>query len=229
MKRRRIALLATTAVVTPVLLGGASALADTRAVPTPSQRATKPVSAAPSDESRKAGAGSVVTRLKEVPAEFEAGGEWKEFDLVLENITEKDVSGFILDIQVITIFPEEALHPPHMAAQVMIGGSWVDVELWDMGVQDVDVIVPVTGMVLPPGKTVIPVRMKFAGDAPSVEFYLGPRVDTDHAADDEEYWESSRIVRPVDPEPEPSPDPSEEPGPEPSEDPDPEPSPDPSG
>ncbi|MBK6047829.1 hypothetical protein JHN58_36865, partial [Streptomyces sp. MBT55] len=117
-----------------------------------------------------------------------------------------------------------------MSVQAKFDGSWEDLELWDMGGQDVDVILPVDDMKLAPGETAIPLRMKFAGDAPSVRFHIGPQADEAHAEEsNEDYWESAWIIRPADPGPEPDPssDPSVEPGPEPSEDLEPEPSADP--
>ncbi|MFB6664073.1 hypothetical protein [Streptomyces parvus] len=223
MKRRRIALLATASVATPVLLGGASAVADTVGARPQSLRVTGAVT---SDGGRNEEGGGLVTRFRGVPAEFEAGGDWQEFDLVLTNITEEELSDFTMDIQLITFHPGESLQPSHVSVQAKFDGSWEDLELWDMGGQDVDVILPVDDMTLAPGETVIPLRMKFAGDAPSVRFHIGPQADEDHAEEsNEDYWESAWIIRPADPDP--SPDPSVEPGPEPSEDPGPEPSTDP--
>ncbi|MFF4945859.1 hypothetical protein [Streptomyces rubiginosohelvolus] len=183
-----------------------------------------------SDDGRNEEGGGLVTRFRGVPAEFEAGGDWQEFDLVLKNITEEELSDFTMDIQLITFHPGESLQPSHVSVQAKFDGSWEDLELWDMGGQDVDVILPVDDMKLAPGETVIPLRMKFAGDAPSVRFHIGPQADEDHAEEsNEDYWESAWIIRPADPGPEPDPssDPSVEPGPEPSEDPEPEPSADP--
>ncbi|MFI7326149.1 hypothetical protein ACIBQ3_15985 [Streptomyces rubiginosohelvolus] len=173
-----------------------------------------------------------MTRFRGVPAEFEAGGDWQEFDLVLKNITEEELSDFTMDIQLITLHPGESLQPSHVSVQAKFDGPWEDLELWDMGGRDVDVILPVDGMKLAPGETVIPLRMKFAGDAPSVRFHIGPQADEDHAEEvNDDYWESAWIIRPADPGPDPSPDPSvepsEDPDPEPSEDPGPEPSADP--
>ncbi|MBK3533442.1 hypothetical protein JHN61_07060 [Streptomyces sp. MBT67] len=183
-----------------------------------------------SDDGRNEEGGGLVTRFRGVPAEFEAGGDWQEFDLVLKNITEEELSDFTMDIQLITFHPGESLQPSHVSVQAKFDGSWEDLELWDMGGQDVDVILPVDDMKLAPGETAIPLRMKFAGDAPSVRFHIGPQADEDHAEEsNEDYWESAWIIRPADPGPEPDPssDPSVEPGPEPSEDPEPEPSADP--
>ncbi|MGW3303488.1 hypothetical protein [Streptomyces rubiginosohelvolus] len=185
-----------------------------------------------SDDGRNEEGGGLVTRFRGVPAEFEAGGDWQEFDLVLKNITEEELSDFSMDIQLITFHPGESLQPSHVSVQAKFDDPWEDLELWDMGGQDVDVILPVDGMKLAPGETVIPLRMKFAGDAPSVRFHIGPQADEDHAEEsNEDYWESAWIIRPADPGPEPStgpePEPSEDPGPEPSTDPEPEPSEDP--
>ncbi|MFD6200522.1 hypothetical protein [Streptomyces rubiginosohelvolus] len=227
MKRRRIALLATASVATPVLLGGASAVADTVGARPQPLRVTGAVT---SDDGRNEEGGGLVTRFRGVPAEFEAGGDWQDFDLVLKNITEEELSDFTMDIQLITFHPGESLQPSHVSVQAKFDGPWEDLELWDMGGQDVDVILPVDDMKLAPGETVIPLRMKFAGDAPCVRFHIGPQADEDHAEEsNEDYWESAWIIRPADPgpDPDPSPDPSVEPGPEPSEDPEPEPSADP--
>ncbi|MEU6613191.1 hypothetical protein [Streptomyces parvus] len=227
MKRRRIALLVTASVATPVLLGGASAVADTMTAEAHPVHATK---AATSDDRLHASGGGLVLRLDGVPAEFEAGGEWQEFDLVLENVSEKDVSDFAVEIELVTLIPDAPLRPADVSVQVRSNGAWVDAPLWDLGGErDVAVIVPVDGMVLPPGIVGMPVRMKFTKDAPLVQFHLGPRPDDDHAESEEEFWESAWITRPADPEPEPSvePEPSEDPGPEPSVDPEPEPSEDP--
>ncbi|MFF9084512.1 hypothetical protein ACF1BR_32975 [Streptomyces rubiginosohelvolus] len=228
MKRRRIALFATVSVAAPVLLGGASAVADTMSAETRPVHAAK---ASVSDGRRHASGGGLVLRLDGVPAEFEAGGEWQEFDLLLENVSEKDVSDFTVEIQLITLIPDAPLRPADVRAQVRVDGAWVDASLWDMGEpRDVAVAVPVDGMVLPPGTVGMPVRMKFAKDAPLVEFHLGPRPDDGHAESEEEFWESAWITRPAEPEPEPSvePEPSEDPGPEPSVEPEPEPEPEPS-
>ncbi|WP_435297769.1 hypothetical protein [Streptomyces sp. YPW6] len=233
MKRRRIALLATAAVAAPVFLGGASAVADTVSA----RAQSRPVATArTSDDGRNEEGGGLVARFRGVPAEFEAGGDWQEFDLVLKNITEEELSDFTMDIQLITLYPGESLQPSHVSVQAKFDGPWEDLELWDMGGQDVDVKLPVDGMRLAPGETVIPLRMKFAGDAPSVRFHIGPQPDEDHAEESsEDYWESAWIIRPAgpDPSPDPSVEPSEDPDPEPSvdpepsEDPDPEPSVDP--
>lgn len=210
-----------------MLLGGASAVADTVGErPQPLGVA----GAVTSDDGREEEGGGLVTRFRGVPAEFEAGGDWQEFDLVLKNITEEELSDFTMDIQLITFHPGESLQPSHVSVQAKFDGSWEDLELWDMGGQDVDVILPVDDMKLAPGETVVPLRMKFAGDAPLVRFHIGPQADEDHADEsNEDYWESAWITRPADPEPEPSvePEPSEAPGPEPSADPAPEPSTDP--
>ncbi|MFF2222797.1 hypothetical protein ACFVV7_05750, partial [Streptomyces globisporus] len=231
VKRRRIALLATASVATPVLLGGASAVADTVGARPQPLRVTGAVT---SDDGRSEEGGGLVTRFRGVPAEFEAGGDWQEFDLVLKNITEEELSDFTMDIQLITFHPGESLQPSHVSVQAKFDDPWEDLELWDMGGQDVDVILPVDGMKLAPGETVIPLRMKFAGDAPSVRFHIGPQADEDHAEEsNEDYWESAWIIRPADPDPDPDPsadpepEPSEDPGPEPSADPEPEPSEDP--
>ncbi|NYS19086.1 hypothetical protein HFP43_14905 [Streptomyces sp. SJ1-7] len=221
-----MALLVAVSVATPVLLGGASAVAD------PVSKRPRPVQATEgttSDDRRSARSGGLVTGLRRVPAEFLAGGAWREFDLVLTNITGKEMSDFTLDFQVITYHPDPSLLPSHMSVRARLDGSWQDMELWDMGARDVDVLLPVEGMTLPPGETVIPMRMKFSGDAPSVRFFLGPRADEDHAEScDEDYWEVSEIVRGAGPGPDP--EPSAGPGPStgPSSDPSPVPSADPS-
>ncbi len=217
----------------PVFLGGASAVADTVSA----RAQSRPVATArTSDDGRNEEGGGLVARFRGVPAEFEAGGDWQEFDLVLKNITEEELSDFTMDIQLITLYPGESLQPSHVSVQAKFDGPWEDLELWDMGGQDVDVKLPVDGMRLAPGETVIPLRMKFAGDAPSVRFHIGPQPDEDHAEESsEDYWESAWIIRPAgpDPSPDPSVEPSEDPDPEPSvdpepsEDPDPEPSVDP--
>lgn len=213
---------------TPLLLGGASAVADTVGARPQPFRVT---SAAASDDGQNEGGGGLVARFRGVPAKFEAGGDWQEFDLVLENITDEELSDFTMDIQLITFHPGESLQLSHVSVQANFDGPWEDLELWDMGGQDVDVILPVDGMQLAPGgQTVVPLRMKFAGDAPLVRFHIGAQADEDHAEEiNEDYWESAWITRPSDPEPEPSvePEPSKAPGPEPSADPTPEPSTDP--
>ncbi|MXG30480.1 hypothetical protein [Streptomyces sp. YIM 132580] len=201
---------------TPLLLGGASAVADTVGVQSRPLRVT---SVTTSDDGRNKGGGGLVTRFRGMPAEFEAGGDWQVFNLVLENITEEELTDFTLDIQLITFHPGESLQTSHVSVQAKHDDHWEDLELWDMGGQDVDVILPVDGMKLAPGETVIPLRMKFAGDAPSVRFHIGPQADEEHAEEaNEDYWESAWITRPAHPEPEPSlePEPSEDPGPEPS-------------
>ncbi|NUV84235.1 MULTISPECIES: hypothetical protein [Streptomyces] len=224
MKRRHIALLAAATVVTPALLGAAPAL-----VVTGSARAL-PVRAA--GEVRGAGSASVenavLARLKGVPETFVAGGEWEEFDLVLDNISQDEISGVTLDMQVITIVPDPALHPSHMNVQTRSGGSWVDAKLVDMGSRDVNAELPVRPMVLPPGKTTIRLRMRFSADAPTVELYLGPQPDEHHATEDEDYWVATQLVHRAAPSPDPStgPDPSTDP--DPSTGPDPEPDPEPS-
>lgn len=225
-------MLAAALVATPVLVGGAPAAADTASTRTHSAHAKK---ATPSSDRRRARSGGIETRLRRVPAEFVAGADWQEFDLVLKNVTEKDLSDFTMDIQVITHYPDAPLHPSHMSVQAMSDSSWEDLELWDMGPQDVDVLLPVDGMKLVPGETVIPLRMKFSGDAPSVKFFLGPQADEDHAeAINEDYWESAWIVRGAAPGPGPGPsadpEPSTDPDPSsgPSSDPAPDPSADPS-
>ncbi|NYS17308.1 hypothetical protein HFP43_00505 [Streptomyces sp. SJ1-7] len=163
-------------------------------------------------------------------AEFEAGGDWQVFDLVLGNIREEELSDFTMDIELITFHPGESLQLSHVSVQANFDGPWEDLELCDLGGQDVGVILPVDGMKLAPGgQTVVPLRMKFAGDAPLVRFYIGAQADEDHAEEiNEDYWESAWITRPSHPEPEPSadpaPEPSTDPEPEPSEDPEPEPS-----
>ncbi|MFJ9530527.1 hypothetical protein [Streptomyces cyaneofuscatus] len=175
VKRRCIAALVAVSLATPVLLAGASAAAaDTVGTRTHLVGATTVTTR---DDRRSVKSGGLVTGLRRVPAEFMAGGDWGEFDLVLTNITEKDLSDFTMDIQVITYYPDPPLHPSHMSVQAMFGGSWRDMELWDMGKRDVDVMLPVEDMTLPPGETVIALRMKFSGDAPSVEFELGPQTD----------------------------------------------------
>ncbi|MFE7334049.1 hypothetical protein [Streptomyces griseus] len=229
MKRRGIALLAAVVVAAPALVGSASAQAGTRSAqslsaPGAQTRATSKVA-------RSSAEGSLVTRLKGVPRTFEAGGDWGEFGLVLKNVSDGPVSGFTVDLQVITIFPDPALHPPHMRIQMMSGGSWTDVELESMGSQDVNATLPVRTMVLQPGESTFRMRMKFSGDAPFVDFYLGPQPDEDHATEDVDYWESAELVRRNGPDPEPSADPEPSTAPEPSADPgssaDPEPGPEP--
>ncbi|TGZ09943.1 hypothetical protein [Streptomyces rhizosphaericola] len=225
MKRRHIALLAAASVATPALLGVAPALAVTGSARTLSVRET--------GEVRGVGPASVenavVARLKGVPETFVAGGDWEEFDLVLDNISQDEISGVTLDMQVITIVPDPALHPAHMNVQTRSGGSWVDARLVDMGPRDVNAELPVRPMVLPPGKTTIRLRMKFSADAPTVELYLGPEPDEHHATEDEDYWVATQIVHRAAPSPDPStdPDPSTKPDPDPEPEPEPEPSADP--
>ncbi|MEV5580728.1 hypothetical protein AB0L39_19470 [Streptomyces parvus] len=224
MKRRRIALLATASVAAPVFLGGASAVADTVGARTHPVHAAK---AATSDERRQAGSGDVVLRLDGVPAEFEAGGEWQEFDLVLENTSEEEASGLDIDIDVATITPDDPLRSADVSVQFRSNGVWVDGSMrGSAGSRGVSTHVPADDMVLPPGRSAMPVRMTFAKDAPLVQFRMGAVLINDEA---ETFWESAWITRPADPGPEPSvePEPSEDPGPEPSTDPEPEPSEDP--
>ncbi|MFJ9569295.1 hypothetical protein [Streptomyces bacillaris] len=236
MKRRHIALLAAASVAASALLAGTPALAVTgsaRVLP------AREVGAVRGDGPSSVESG-LVTRLKGVPETFVAGGAWEEFDLVLDNISQGEISDFTSDMQVITIIPDPALHPSHMSVQVLSGGSWVDTRLQDMGARDVNVALPVRPMVLPPGKTTIRLRMKFSADAPSVELYLGPQPDEQHATGDEDYWVAAQLVHRDAPSPDPStdpepsrepgpdPDPSTGPGPDPSADPDPSTGPEPS-
>ncbi|MEU2292258.1 hypothetical protein ACFY9H_05115 [Streptomyces bacillaris] len=213
MKRRHIALLAAASVAASALLAGTPALAvagSARVLP------AREVGAVRGDGPSSVESG-LVTRLKGVPETFVAGGAWEEFDLVLDNISQGEISDFTSDMQVITIIPDPALHPSHMSVQVLSGGSWVDTRLQDMGARDVNVALPVRPMVLPPGKTTIRLRTKFSADAPSVELYLGPQPDEQHATGDEDYWVTTRIVHRDAPSPDPStdPEPSREPGPDP--------------
>ncbi|WP_430478627.1 hypothetical protein ACQZM9_14450 [Streptomyces sp. P11-1] len=213
MKRRHIALLAAASVAASALLAGTPALAVTgsaRVLP------AREVGAVRGDGPSSVENG-LVTRLKGVPETFVAGGAWEEFDLVLDNISRGEISDFTSDMQVITFFPGPALHPSHMNVQARSGGSWVDAKLVDMGPQDVNVELPVRPMVLPPGKTTIRLRMKFSADAPSVELYLGPQPDEQHATGDEDYWVAAQLVHRDAPSPDPStdPEPSTEPGPDP--------------
>ncbi|MFB7227892.1 hypothetical protein ACFCY9_09270 [Streptomyces fimicarius] len=225
MKRRGIALLAAVVVAAPALVGSASAQAGTRSAQSLSAPGAQ--TRATPKAARSSAEGSLVTRLKGVPRTFEAGGDWGEFGLVLKNVSDGPVSGFTVDLQVITIFPDPALHPPHMRIQMMSGGSWTDVELESMGSQDVNATLPVRTMVLQPGESTFRMRMKFSGDAPFVDFYLGPQPDEDHATEDVDYWESAELVRRNGPDPEPSADPEPSTAPEPSADPGPGPSADP--
>ncbi|NMO32308.1 hypothetical protein HG826_01615 [Streptomyces sp. GMY01] len=224
MKRRRTALLATVVVAASALPTSATALADTRSVHSPSALGAK----ATRHGGRSESAGSLLTRLKDVPATFEAGGDWREFDLALSNVSDGPISKFTVDVQVITITPDPALHPSHMRAQMMLDGSWTDVEPADMGPRDANLSLPLHGVVLPPGTTVFRMRMKFSSDAPRVEFFLGAQPDEDNATGDVDYWESAQLVPPTAPEPSPDPDPSADPGPGPSPDPEPSADPDPS-
>ncbi|MYT40058.1 hypothetical protein GTY66_29100 [Streptomyces sp. SID8356] len=221
MKRRHIALLAAATVATPALLGAAPALAVTgsaRALPVRAAGEVRGVGPASVEN-------AVVARLKGVPETFVAGGDWEEFDLVLDNISQDEISGVTLDMQVITIVPDPALHPSHMNVQTRSGGSWVDARLVDMGSRDVNAELPVRPMVLPPGKTTIRLRMRFSADAPTVELYLGPEPDEHHATEDEDYWVATQLVHRAAPSPDPSTDPDPSTGPDPE--PDPEPSADP--
>ncbi|NUV69111.1 MULTISPECIES: hypothetical protein [unclassified Streptomyces] len=220
MKRRRIALLATAAVAAPVFLGGASAVADTVSARPQPHHVTR---ATTNDDGRNAEGGGLVTRLRGVPAEFAAGGGWEEFDFVLKNTTEEDMSDLWGGLAVNTEYPGLEIHVRHLSVQVMMDGSWVDVVLNDVGQQgDVDSDFPFDDLVLPPGETVFPVRMKFTSDAPLGKFFLCAQTDSEHADPGEAPWETSRIVHREDPEPDP--EPSADPDPEPSTDPDPEPS-----
>ncbi|MFB6903426.1 hypothetical protein ACFCWB_04030 [Streptomyces bacillaris] len=222
MKRRHIALLAAASVAASALLAGTPALAVTgsaRVLP------AREVGAVRGDGPSSVENG-LVTRLKGVPETFVAGGAWEEFDLVLDNISQGEISDFTLSLEVITIIPSPALHPAHTSVQVRSGGSWVDAKLVDMGPRDVNVELPVRPVVLPPGKTTIRLRMKFSADAPLVTLYLGSRPDEQHATGDEDYWVAAQLVHRDAPSPDPStePEPSTEPGP----DPDPSTAPDPS-
>ncbi|RST17993.1 hypothetical protein EF908_33580 [Streptomyces sp. WAC04770] len=224
MKRRHIALLAAVSVATPVLLGGAAAPAaatgrSARPLSGPSALSVREARAMPNGD-RLRGDRSVRAGLKDVPRTFEAGGDWGEFDVVLENVTQGEVSGFIVGLHGLTVFPQPGLRPSHMRVQALSGGSWTDVVLDGLGPGNVNGWVPVDGMVLSQGKTTIRMRAKFSADAPFDEFHLSAWVDTGHGADDEDTWTKSRLVRrdapSPDPSTDPSPDPSTDPGPEPS-------------
>ncbi|MFF0969440.1 hypothetical protein ACWDQO_26380 [Streptomyces sp. NPDC003703] len=212
-------MLTTVMVAVSALPESATALADTRSVHSAPALGAKAIR----NDGRSKSGGSLVTRLKGVPETFEAGGDWAEFDLTLSNVSDEAISQFIVGVQAVTIAPDPALQPSHMNAQMMLGGSWTDLSLEDMGGLDVNIPLPFDDVVLPPGTTVFRMRMKFTSDAPLVRFCLGPQPDEDHATGDEDYWECQKIVRPAAPDPEPSsdPEPSEHPGPEPSADPEP--------
>ncbi|MYV62170.1 hypothetical protein GTW37_25130, partial [Streptomyces sp. SID4931] len=160
--------MATASLAAPVFLGGASAVAEPLGARTHPVHAAK---AATSDERRQASSGDLVLRLDGVPAEFEAGGEWQEFDLVLENTSEEDAPDLDIDIDLVTITPDDPLRSADVSVQFRSNGVWVDAYIrGSAGSGGVSMHVPADGMVLPPGRSAMPVRMKFAKDAPLVQF-----------------------------------------------------------
>ncbi|MGW1251410.1 hypothetical protein [Streptomyces sp. NPDC002535] len=235
MKRTCVALLTAAAIGTPAALA-ASARAEapttnstgiSAAIPASFTTGTLTTSQSATNEHLERGRaanskaeGGVVLRLHDVPAQFHPGADWEEFELTLENTRTQPVSDFSGEIHVVTMSTDPALRPEHMGAQMLLDGQWTDLELWDMGGDgDVDIILPVEGMALQPGERIaLRLRLRFTAAAPLVTFYLGPQVDDENAAEDD-YWETSEIVRPGDPTPEPTGDPTPEPTGDPTPDP----------
>ncbi|MFB7835800.1 hypothetical protein [Streptomyces sp. NPDC056056] len=245
MKRTCVALLTAAAIGTPAALA-ASARAEapttnstgiSAAIPASFTTGTLTTSQSATNEHLERGRaanskaeGGVVLRLHDVPAQFHPGADWEEFELTLENTRTQPVSDFSGEIHVVTMSTDPALRPEHMGAQMLLDGQWTDLELWDMGGDgDVDIILPVEGMALQPGERIaLRLRLRFTAAAPLVTFYLGPQVDDENAAEDD-YWETSEIVRPGDPTPEPTGDPTPEPTGDPTPDPTGDPTPEPTG
>lgn len=154
--------------------------------------------------------------VREVPETFEAGGDWGEFTLALDNLTDHDLSDYDVNLAVDTIHPAPHLTLEHMRVQLRLDGTWVDAPLEQPDRDgNVDAALPLDRVVLPPGETAFRVRIRFTADTPLTVFILGPRPDRGHSPDPVDTWVESEIVRPhvPDPDPEPHPDPTPDPTP----------------
>ncbi|MFI1576175.1 hypothetical protein ACH4VQ_35865 [Streptomyces anulatus] len=204
MKRRRIMLLAAVMVASSALLGSsAPALAVSMSVQPLSATGTE---AMPPD-GRHLADESLVSNLTILPEAFEVGGDWKEFNVVLTNVTDGPISEFGVSLEVIAAVARPPLHPSHVSVQMMSDGSWLDAEPEGRGQRDIHVELPIDDMVLSPGRATVPVRTKFSDDAPSIQFYINSRPDLEHSIGALCNWKSSQIVRPDAPHPETSADP----------------------
>lgn len=207
---------------TPLLLAGTPAAADEEPRPAASATATPAPHASPGaarGRTTATPATGLAVALTGVPAEFHPGGDWEEFGLVLDNTTGKELDGYtsLITMAVNTIHPAPGLTSSLMRLQMRVGGTWLDADLrMDGRERDVDAELPFQGVMVAPGKTTYPVRLRFTEDAPLTEFQLGPRPERTINIGPEDYWEESEIVAAKDPGEEPSQEPSHEPSGEPS-------------
>ncbi|GHI85619.1 hypothetical protein Sxan_29830 [Streptomyces xanthophaeus] len=133
-------------------------------------------------------------QLEGVPGSFVAGGGWGEFSVAVENTSGQRQPGrtILFSLNVLTEtgrFTHEIVR-----AQFFADGAWRDIPLVsDPELGDIDGALPGDFLDFPAGRSVIPVRMAFASDAPLITFYATSTVEGAQAVPG---WSESVIVAP---------------------------------
>lgn len=129
-------------------------------------------------------------RLEGVPETVEAGGDWAEFSVVIDNAHDGG-EVWMLDMALNTDGPQ--VYGDDLQVQVHVDGVWRDARIdSDPGLGNFDLAL-LEAFSLPEGRTTVPVRIRAGADAPLVEFFMGPRIYDGQVESDPAYWVASRI------------------------------------
>ncbi|MFJ2766756.1 hypothetical protein [Streptomyces sp. NPDC087300] len=133
-------------------------------------------------------------RLANVPDAIVAGGDWRDFSIVIDN-PNGTLENWGLDMSLNGI--EGVIHGETLRVQVHVDGGWRDARLMSPPDDPDKDFALLETFTIPTGRTTVPVRIRAAADAPLVDFFINAVVfDDDEAQSDGNYWEPSKIVAP---------------------------------
>ncbi|MFH8220649.1 hypothetical protein ACH4C2_20190 [Streptomyces sp. NPDC018057] len=194
MRSTYMAVVAAAAAMAPAVLGAAPAAAG---------EATGTVSAAPDrspaeSPGPRGGQARAHTApdltLEGAPEAVQAGGDWADFSVVIDNAHEGD-GNWTLDMSLNTDGPR--LYGDDLRVQVRVDGVWRDARvISDPGLGNFDLAL-LESFPVPKGRTTVPVRIRAGADAPLVEFFIGPRLFDGQVQSDPGYWVRSEISAPA--------------------------------
>ncbi|ATL28457.1 hypothetical protein KY5_3439 [Streptomyces formicae] len=152
-------------------------------------------SASPAPRSAKARDSRVPgLRLEGLPEALEAGGDWANFSVVIDNPHDE---GQVWNLDMAINTDGAQLYGDDLRVQVQVDGTWHDAVVSsppDLGNYDLDLLVEFS---LPMGRTTVPLRIRAAADAPLIDFFVGSRVYDEEVQSDDAYWVWSKIVVPA--------------------------------